>query len=404
MKLKYITWIALAAGLGTMATAQVPVNMETGAATHRVAMNWAAGISKVIPGDIARRENAEAYSSEVLNAMMELARCFDANDASAVDIAKVKVKMAVMAHPEQLNDVAISADGKWAYSPIAIACYMRDGKLQDELLAAGALPYLPVHTLGPGIRDVYLSPRANGYLSDFFYMNSHELYLQAREAGVPIRVDDFVLPTAPPHAAKCNPRELPMAESLHEVGHYEYRYQAGCIARRREDIAYESDLLKAFLLWQYTVLNAAGSRADQTSEELNARVLRDIEEHPELIEDVYQRHSECDGEPSTLLRMTMWRPYRPDIMKLLFAKGALPFFPSDTSYLPESLPEDMSTALMQERMKYRTPLDVALDAQAKGIKLRQFENRIEYFNSIKFITGKRGNPYAQLPEGTHLEE
>ena len=120
------------------------------------AIDWSAGLKSVQPGELARRENPEPYRSELLESMVEWARCVDAQDDAAAAAARDEVLKQLKARPEQVNDVGVMA-GKtpWVCSPYAMSRYLLDGEMTAELMKQGALPYLPVLTLCvPGHRFV----------------------------------------------------------------------------------------------------------------------------------------------------------------------------------------------------------------------------------------------------------
>ena len=160
---------ALAWGAWT-AQAQLPVApadvAPANSAAQPLAMDWSAGFSRVTPGRLALRGTA-SYSAELLKSMAELARTFDTQDAAATAVAREKALSLVHAHPEQVNDVAVSADGKWLFTPLTIAFYMQDAELTERLVEAGALPYLPAHTVvGGHFFSVHTSPNAK---QDYHY-------------------------------------------------------------------------------------------------------------------------------------------------------------------------------------------------------------------------------------------
>ena len=397
-----------------VAQAQLPVEPELpgNETPSNVQMDWSAGFSSVLPGDVARRADAEQYRSELLEAMAELARCFDAQDAAATAQARIKVRLIMNEVPEQVNDVAVSADGKWLFTPLTIATYMEDDELEKLALKAGALPFLPAHTV-KRYYDAVVKRSPHSHARRFpsavanmdvsiCYPDLHELYLLARAHGVEVRVDPSPAPrpreaaSAPRHAS-----ELAMPESINAVNHYRYYYTAGDVAARRDDEVYESDLLKAYRLLTYLRLNPNTARPpEQSGEELHARVLRGVLESDTEMEDTYCRSSEHDSGAQTLLYMALCEK-DDELVELLLSRHALPFFPATRSIPYLDRAQDVER-IMRARACYLSPLEVALQARAKGMRLKIYENRWEYFNSQPYISGSRDNLYATLPKGRHL--
>ena len=388
--------------------AQLPVEPAVTApknsAAQPLAMDWSAGFSRVTPGQLSQRGNA-SYGAEMLQAMAELARAFDAQDAAATAAARERVLALVKEHPEQLNDVAVSADGKWLFTPLTIAFYMQDMDLTERLVAAGALPYLPAHTLlGGDFCQVHTSPHAEDrhlsyWINEDTYLNPLELYLQARSAGVGIRTDGFVPPAAEAETP-VYPRRLPSSN----VAHYgpdckkEYRYPLeylfipGDPARRDPHEAYLSELMQSYSLWSHAQ-SCPIEHECYTEPEMRARFEYELRVHPEQVDDVFLYWGECNQSPFNLVQLCMREPKDAATLDMLFSHGALPFTPSRHVFHGTA---EGGARVMQERAKFLSPLETALQAQARGVNVRPGAQRPKRED---YITGTLDSAFTKLPQG-----
>lgn len=392
--------------------AQLPVEPAVTApknsAAQPLAMDWSAGFSSVTPGQLSQRGNA-SYGAELLHAMAELARAFDAQDAAATAAARERVLALVKEHPEQLNDVAVSADGKWLFTPLTIAFYMQDTDLTERLVEAGALPYLPAHTVvGGHFCSVHTSPHAKQDYRYYirFHMNEFfsplELYLQARAAGLGIRTDGFVPPEPEPMKEPCYPRRLPFTD----MAHYgpaknrnfdcalEYLYIPGDLARRNPHEAYHSELIKSYILLSHAH-NCPLEHECFTAPEMQARLIYELQVHPEQVDDVFEYWGECNQSPFNLVQlcMGMQESFDMDTLERLFSRGALPFTPSSHML---GCANAATARVMQERSKFLPPLETALQAQALGVNPR---SGVQMRRREDFITGSLRGTFVKLPQG-----
>ena len=406
--MKKSIYIAALAWGACVVQAQLPVEPAVTApknsAAQPLAMDWAAGFSRVTPGQLSQRGNA-SYGAELLHSMAALARAFDAQDAAATAAARERVLTLVKERPDQLNDVAVSADGKWLYTPLTIAFYMQDGELLSLLVEAGALPYLPGHTLlGGDFCQVHTSPHAEDrhlsyWINEDDYLNPLELYLQARAAGVGIRTDGFVPPAAEAETP-VYPRRLPSSNVAHygpdsEKEHrypLEYLFIPGDPARRDPHEAYRSELMQS-----YSLLSHAQSCPIEhecyTEPEMRARFEYELRVHPEQVDDVFLYWGECNQSPFNLVQLCMREPKDAATLDMLFSHGALPFTPSRHVFHGTA---EGGARVMQERAKFLSPLETALQAQARGVNVRPGALRPKRED---FITGTLDSAFAKLPQG-----
>lgn len=363
------------------------------------AIDWSAGLKSVLPGELTRREDPTPYRSELLESMVELARCVDAQDAAAAAAARNEVLAQLQAHPEQVNDVGTMA-GKtpWVCSPYAMSRYLLDEELMAELMKQGALPYLPVLTLCvPGHRfvsahsAVRLSRHAKRRACANPFPNGTalgelELYLRARAAGVNIRLDAAPPLPPKPESGGAERTPLPMKDAPYTTP-LQYRFTPGDFAQRETDEVYQSELIKAFII----VMN------ERHSPESLARLEREIREHPEQVNDMYEDcGSCCEGGPTSPVEMCLWRRENAEILELLLAHGALPFAASDWAIIPGAQMEVVER-IIQERTHYISPLEAALQAQARGVQVLDQESRAE--KERHFTTAYKGDPFYEVPQG-----
>lgn len=416
----FLMIMALVCGLGS-APAQMAQDPALAArlaadASSVAPIDWGAGFASVLPGELARRADAAPYRSELLEAMAEYVRCVDAQDAGAA-AARARVVELMRAHPEQLNDVATSADGKWVCSPYTMALYLNDPLLEAELVKHGALPYLPALTLfhpSEGYTSeraaVRKSPHAlrGAELIAFAGLTTRptgipygelELYLQARAAGVSIR-QDGAAQEPPPAAARRAPHELlPMQEAPFTVPLL-YVFTPGDLARRASAEVYHSELIKAFII----MLREASSRQKgDDAAPLKGRALleREIREHPEQVNDVYEYAGECcDDSPYGPVEMCLWDGGSPEILELLFAHGALPFAAAGW-IIPSDCGERVVARIMQERRLYISPLEAALQARARGVNVLPYASERERLRSLRYTVAYEGDAFYEVPAGMH---
>lgn len=363
------------------------------------AIDWSAGLKSVQPGELARRENPAPYRSELLESMVEWARCVDAQDDDAAAAARDEVLKQLKARPEQVNDVGVMA-GKtpWVCSPYAMSRYLLDREMTAELMKQGALPYLPVLTLCvPGRRFVSAlsavrlsrhakrrdcaNPFPNGTA-----LGEMELYLRARAAGVNIRTD--AAPPLPPKPEPSGAERMPLPmQKAPFTSPLRYCFTPGDFAQRESDEVYHSELIKAFII----VMN------ESHSPESLARLEREIRERPEQVNDTYEYCGECSGDsPYAPVQMCLWRRDNAEILELLLAHGALPFAASDWVIIPGAQIEIVQR-IIQERSHYLSPLEVALQAQARGVQVLDQESLAE--KRKHFTTAYKGDPFYEVPQG-----